>query len=1171
MNWKNMLLLFSCFLMVTNGISPVVYSAQITGFNKGVSCQPVVPLKKITFVNFDEQGFLDDYAFLAAVPTTVFSDGSKLFSYPLLYYQDPYPVKEDKERSLNARQGLDYFMEDWMSYCNGRLDGMTLINVPEEKVKQWPARNITVLNDDDPYHVAAEIALTDWSYSDNAVVAVIQENFKKPGNVTENIVKGTLPAYNVAHKHFKIDQPTIGTGGTYKSFSITDENYKYITAQLSWNNRIDLDLQLYDKQLGMMDNAAKDYTEHAAEGLIETVGTYIHNYGEWQVSVTAVPKKGMYRMMKNDGFKPFFEGSVKQGDVDLFLYPGTIVDIPHTPFGCRNAEFTLRWNNPTVQLGFTLLDPAGTEIYSSLSLDTSSSSVDEKKNEESIHISQLGECRDNENYSICVFSLGNISQPVDFTIEYKWYQNFSKIESDCFTSASNGAVLASVLNIPLLYTASDCFPASTKNTLLKLGVKNIYLVNIGGHLSKKTADEIKNTVKIKEAYTAPSQIYTAIKNLTGENTVVFTTIDPWTYWYVLELKPAGEYPSALYVGPAAYIAAHHGCPVLIVDEHPELSQAVVYPTDFWKKNADERVLVEPCSGSMVLFGKQVYQFLEENNLGKLEEGGAAEQIKETIITVAGQYDIGVPWDRSFTGAAYPGRFFGSPVDTAYFIARNVFYPALIFVNPASGEVKLINGSSSKIQRFLGRLREPFGINLVITNPSQEKTFRYPILHTYNVFLYKFNEGRGRDHWNFKYTRADGIIPYFTDSLDPIDDGVTDKSGAYYPDMSETEVIPFYAKKAGYSNCFSTNFSATVTNLNRGVLIWVEECHGYHTQGGKLAMWDPESPYAYENNPWRAYETILLTPGNLREFIHWLPYYAAGDAASDLELSESQIARLKQLSMMLLRFHFLGERGSTEDPDVSVVNPQLTRLNKLFRMLSGGVLDCWGAFGVMIHRDRLLHPFKTISAGLPFITTGDGKVIISPLSGRPTTRWMTGYDFDNALENLHSCGLNTISCMPALTYLHLTWMRHGMVYQIIDPWTTTDWAAVWNQMLVKRFAMGDTIGEAYERGMRACGPEFLVGQWWWDIWENVELFGDPNLRPFVPGVEYSDANYWTNAEVRPLCYDEQFQVDGHMPFGVTSHPHRTSPPLFSQSSILLMFFLLLLFLFVLLGIILRWKK
>ncbi|EMR73554.1 hypothetical protein MBGDN05_00115, partial [Thermoplasmatales archaeon SCGC AB-539-N05] len=106
-----------CSVMLP-GIS-VKATVNVAGFDKGPSYKPVVPMKKVTFVNFDEESYLDDYAYLAAVPTSVFNDGNKLFSNPLLFYQDEYPVKEDKERSLNARQGLDYFMEDWMSYCNG--------------------------------------------------------------------------------------------------------------------------------------------------------------------------------------------------------------------------------------------------------------------------------------------------------------------------------------------------------------------------------------------------------------------------------------------------------------------------------------------------------------------------------------------------------------------------------------------------------------------------------------------------------------------------------------------------------------------------------------------------------------------------------------------------------------------------------------------------------------------------------------------------------------------------------------------------------------------------------------------------------------------------------------------------------------------------------------------
>jgi hypothetical protein len=170
--------------------------------------------------------------------------------------------------------------------------------------------------------------------------------------------------------------------------------------------------------------------------------------------------------------------------------------------------------------------------------------------------------------------------------------------------------------------------------------------------------------------------------------------------------------------------------------------------------------------------------------------------------------------------------------------------------------------------------------------------------------------------------------------------------------------------------------------------------------------------------------------------------------------------------------------------------------------------------------------------------GDGKVIISPKSGSIyVCKWKTAVEFDDNLKNLHSCGLNAISCLPAGTYLQMTWMRHGMVYQIIDPWTTTDWSAVWQQMLIKRYALGDTVGQAYERGMRAAGPEYTIGKFWWDRYQNVELFGDPDLRVFVPGTEYSNLNYWEYDDVRSLRYDKELNINGHMPFGASDRPNK----------------------------------
>jgi len=76
----------------------------------------------------------------------------------------------------------------------------------------------------------------------------------------------------------------------------------------------------------MVDNAAGDYKE----SLEEVVGSYIHNYGEWQMSVTAVPKKGMYATMNED-------------PQDGGLFKGTAIKKIHKMVGCLRVRLSKNW------------------------------------------------------------------------------------------------------------------------------------------------------------------------------------------------------------------------------------------------------------------------------------------------------------------------------------------------------------------------------------------------------------------------------------------------------------------------------------------------------------------------------------------------------------------------------------------------------------------------------------------------------------------------------------------------------------------------------------------------------------------------------------------------------------------------------------------------------------
>ena len=122
------------------------------------------------------------------------------------------------------------------------------------------------------------------------------------------------------------------------------------------------------------------------------------------------------------------------------------------------------------------------------------------------------------------------------------------------------------------------------------------------------------------------------------------------------------------------------------------------------------------------------------------------------------------------------------------------------------------------------------------------------------------------------------------------------------------------------------------------------------------------------------------------------------------------------------------------------------------------------------------------------------------------------------------------------------MRHGSPFQIMDPWATSWYSDVWQNGVPRGIALGETIGEIYSEGIKKVGIEYVSDDkpnWWWDLAENVCLYGDPNLRIWVPSTEFSANNNWEKKDIQPLRYDKEvgFEINGHNPFGATSHPNK----------------------------------
>ena len=1147
---KALIILLVISIVLAGTLLPIGQATNIKNFkgcNKGPSYTYVVPTKKTTFVGFDEDSYLDDYAYLAAVPTAVFKDDGKLISHPLLYYQEKLDYDDEKYRSLDAYEGIKFFMEDWMSYCNGQLDQMTLINVPKNKIHEdWDADEYVEIEDDNPYDIASKIALQDWSYSKKAVVAVIDDEFEKPDNTTVSKIEGTISTgKEIIKKSFLTDKLN-KLNPRFHEFEVP-EGYKYLKSRTWWASiylgrggdsdfpiHINITIPAADPDSQLYCKYDDDWMQVAATagwnlgGMDkERAETYIYKSGQWRLGITDVPTKGNL-IGKNGKIIDIIKNLITEVkfQTDITMFPGVEQILPiNPPFGCRDATFKLTWDNPHAQLGFSIIGPAGEEIIT----------ASENNDYQEIHLDQLGECLPGESYSISVFTLNELTSPVNYDVEYSWQQNYSKAESNALASATEGAVLASQLNAPLLYIKKDSVPKATENALYKLGVENIYLVNLGNHLTSDVKQNLQEFTNIKKLYRNPLQIYEAIMDLTNENDIIFSTIDPWTQWLVAEVKPDEETKAGLFIGPAAYCAAHHGSPVILVEMHPELSSAIVWHTEYWKRHANGNK--KPIVAQMYITGRRAYDFLKEHNFD--QEG------EESMITVAGQFEIGATWDRVFTGKAKPGRIFGSPVDTAYWISHNMFYPALIFENPAldpNGN-DLIQGSKSHRSKIL-----PWGsIGLKIDKKSQVETFQYPVLQMYVSYEQRLNE-RFNNYYGFRYKSADNIIPGLTESNEPIDENIMPGvKGSVWPDMSTTEVVPKYLAKGGYDSVFSSRFSAITDNLNDGVIMFITSTHGSGAESGMLFSWEPEKStigilpdilskrfgYTKESNPWRAYEWYL---------------------------------------------------GSTENPDTMTMETHgfiaaLLGNPKIDGLLPTGE-DFWPSERPILHGVfGLLNKIPVLKWFIPeWLASSeyykDGMVIAHTFSSMATSiSEFTGYNLDDELENIHSCGWINLACLPAFKYMHLAMIRHGSPYQVIDPWPTSWYSALWLQTMPRDIILGDTIGEAYTKGISHVGILYTGGsvedeekpQWWWDTAENVCFFGDPDLRVFTPENSYSTENHWKQKDTKAINYDEELNLNGHMPYGATAYPNAKQPKSFLEKYFVYMILMAIILVIIIFGL------
>ncbi|UCH90119.1 MAG: hypothetical protein JSV49_05630, partial [Thermoplasmata archaeon] len=456
----------------------------------GISWSDMVPIEKTTFVGYDPDSYLDDYAYLAAVPASVFysSESKNLYSNPLLFYEEPKEVTNEEELVMNANQGIQYFMEDWSTYCENEFDSVQFINMESGDVEDVKAIANAIdykeITGGSAVKVSKNIALANWEYSDGAVVAVVEDDYVMDPILTSKKIGGTTPSASVQTGSFEGEAEPDPVNPIFHPFDIGKE-YKYVEAHMTWGNDYnpladytergkDPDLQLYDEQLG---EVAASEEWNVLSGASEFIGSYVYNAGPWKAAVTYMPTETMMQPLEpedsqkdvtvvapepepepevqstpeSSAAEPEVDTAVEteassDSDVeipnplsatvvytiDYTLYPGIDLPLPdEAPYGCRNAAFNLYWSDQSQQLGLIVRSSSGAEIATAIDPGES----------QSIEIIELGEGQ----YSVAVINMGDNAKATDFEVEYVWEQTQDKKQCDGLASAAEGAIFASTM------------------------------------------------------------------------------------------------------------------------------------------------------------------------------------------------------------------------------------------------------------------------------------------------------------------------------------------------------------------------------------------------------------------------------------------------------------------------------------------------------------------------------------------------------------------------------------------------------------------------------------------------------------------------------------------------------------------------------------------------------
>ncbi|MHA1917447.1 MAG: hypothetical protein ACTSUV_03945 [Candidatus Ranarchaeia archaeon] len=399
-------------------------------------------LLRTILIKQDSNSLVDEFSYIASVPLAVYTTSSGNM------YKSPVVMIENSST-------IEYFLQDWGEYlsefsnsCESigvGLFGTNTRNLIQDNLHQ---EIFPLFEQESPFQVASDLALYDWKNASTVFVA--------PINISQETVSVSSNDFNLSFEGVSQSSGLVSgsvSNGVWSNSSLDlGTSDGYIIGNLSWSPM------------------GSRYITHAISSPSGIISDYSTNiYAQYQANQYSLPIFSEFLNTESGnwtlGVYGVNTGSSVSYDYDYQVFPAERTNIS-VPANAASLNVSVSWSNLYNDVNLYLASPSG-YIAGLSNIDNSEKNIIG----ETISILEPEE----GNWEVIAVWM-NPTTSVQVTGSYEIATQGDSLKKS-FSAASNGAILASNSNSPLLYTLNNMIPEITYETLQKLNASEIVIVD----------------------------------------------------------------------------------------------------------------------------------------------------------------------------------------------------------------------------------------------------------------------------------------------------------------------------------------------------------------------------------------------------------------------------------------------------------------------------------------------------------------------------------------------------------------------------------------------------------------------------------------------------------------------------------------------------------------------